>query len=308
MNPFIVKRFTMKPLLSLVIGCQERSGLAACLESLGQQRGLQEHALEIIVAAGTAEGVADLVAAYYPAARIVRPAPGVGLPHLLGAGIMQTRGAWVALSEAHCSFPPAWAICGLALAHTGDVQVLGGAVEASPELGRWALALFLCDYAAFLPPFAAGPTKELAGNNVIFARDLLTTGEDYSQHGFWKTFFCQRLAQQGVPLQRDARIMVSYGRKLSLRKALARRFQHGRCFGAMRRPQLSRLQQRIYPLAAVGLPLLLTWRVAARVWQRPAYRPTLLPALPAIAVLMVAWVVGELFGHLWGSGASCVQL
>jgi glycosyltransferase involved in cell wall biosynthesis len=299
----------LAPELSVVVATQNaHDTVAACLDSLLGQSGLADGALEIIVVDGSADGTAALVAMRYPQLTPLRPIGTAGLPWLFGIGIARASGQLIALTEGHCTFPPNWAVAAIAAHHATDSPVIGGAVEPGCELSPLDWALFCCDYGQFLPPLQAGPTTDLPGNNIIFKRAILGSADSFASAGFWKTFFVHQLAAKGLATLAEPRLAVVYHRHASLAQIIRRRYDHGRCFGAMRAPTMAPLRRAIYALAGPLLPWLLTYRLVQRMRAKPAYWVRFAAVLPRAFLMLLLWSIGEWVGHLAGAGRSCERL
>lgn len=297
------------PELSVVVAIQNaRDTAAACIDALLGQSGLAAGALEIIVVDGSTDGTAALVGMRYPQLALLRPTGTAGLPWLFGMGIARASGRLVALTEGHCTFPPNWAVTAIAAHLATNSPVIGGVVQPALELSPLDWALFCCDYGQFLPPLPAGQTTDLPGNNIIFKRAILGHTESFASDGFWKTFFVHRLAAEGVTTLAEPRLAVVYHRHSSLAQVISRRYDHGRCFGAMRAATMLPLRRAIYALAGPLLPWLLSYRLIQRMRAKPAYWARFAAVLPRALLMLLLWSIGEWVGHLAGAGRSCERL
>ncbi|MBZ0303504.1 MAG: hypothetical protein K8J31_27435, partial [Anaerolineae bacterium] len=244
----------------------------------------------------------DLIARHYPILPLICLPYRASLPHLLGAGLKQAGGKIIAITEAHCVFPPDWATRVIA-AHTAiTTPVIGGAVEPGKGLSRSAWALYFADYGQFMQPLQPGPAVEMPGENVSFKADVLA-GHDFAASGFWKTFFCQSVEQSGHPLIAEPSIVIYYNRQLTGTQIVRRRWQHGRCFGGMR--ERTPIKRLLFGLSGLSLPALLTYRFFRKVWPKARYRREFLLALPTALLAILSWSIGEWWGNLSGTGNSC---
>jgi len=297
------------PQFSVVVAWQHAGQpLASCLASLRAQTGLPAGAIEVIVASGL-QGKADPGGYPQPdTGACLVEADGGSLPILHGLGIAASRGRLVALTEAHCTFPPDWATLAIAAHGRSDAAAIGGAVEPGASLRAPDWALYFCDYGQFLPPLTAGPTRDLPGNNVVFRRDVLDRAPEAGRVGFWKTFYCLQLADEGHLLLADPSLVVSYHRRLSPAGIVRRRFVHGRCFGAMRARRSSRARRVLFALAGPAVPWLMLARLVRRAWPKRRFRRQLLGTMPLALLCLFVWAVGEWMGNLFGAGCSCSEL
>lgn len=297
------------PRLSCVVALQQaRQPLASCLDSLRAQIDPDGAVLELIVVDGSPGDAAARLAPRYPDVTFLRASTARSLPVLHGLGIAVARGDLVAITEAHCTFLPGWVATAIAAHAATDSPVIGGAVEPGERLRPLDWALYFCDYGQFLPPLAAGPTRDLPGNNVVFKRAILDRVTDIERRGFWKTFFCQQLVAEGRTLFAEPRLVVRYHRRLGLPQLVRRRFLHGRCFGGMRAERSGPARRALYALTGPLLPWLLLLKVARRVWPKGRHRRRFLRTLPWSALIVAVWSAGEWIGNLRGAGRSCSAL
>lgn len=225
------------------------------------------------------------------------------LPERLAEGIERARGDFVAMTETACTFAGDWLEQALRITAVTSASAIGGAVEPGSQLDTRSLGLYFCDYAQFLLPFHARQTSDLPGSNVIFRREALT-GVDLT-NGFRKSAFCRKLGSEGHSLELDPSLVVRQHRRVTTSGLMRRRWNHGRCWGAMRAETLTVTTRGIYAIAGPLLPLLLTFRVIRRVWPKMRMRGELARSLPWIVLSSAVWVGGEWVGNLFGAGDSC---
>lgn len=262
--------------------------------------------LSIIIAGDDASaGLASLGILPPDVETIVVDAPG-SLPERLAAGMLRARGEWVAMTEVACTFAPDWLGRACELAACSSASAIGGAVEPGDELRLRNLALYFCDYAQFLPPFDPRRTSDLPGSNVLFRRSALAQAE--LSNGFWKSMFCRTLAASGGILELDPSLVVYHHRSLSAFDLLARRWTHGRCWGAMRADLIPPVRRLAYAIAVPALPPLLVGRVMFRVWRKRRMRREIMLSLPWIALLSAVWIAGEWMGNLFGARGACEKV
>ncbi|MBI1745722.1 MAG: glycosyltransferase [Acidobacteria bacterium] len=301
-----------KPTLSVVVASDRAGGrLLECVAALLAQGGPDP--MQIIVADCSGDGLVGEIGNPTGAVEVVRFSQRVPWPTLLAAGLQRARGDFVAILEARCVPQIGWAG---ALRHAlrQSNTVVGGVVEfeGRAKLVDW--AAYFCDYGQFMRPWPTGTVRELPGNNCAFPRVLLEKYPEYTQPGFWKTFFLWQVQErEGVRLLAVPAMAVGYRREFrSSFEFLARRFHHARCFGAMRRARLSSTQRRRYtllaPLLPPLLPPLLLWRTFRKVWPKARYRLRLIRSLPLIGLAGVVWTAGEWLGHMVGPGSSCQKV
>jgi hypothetical protein len=293
------------PDLSIVVAAQGTPDeTARCLRSLCEQQGISLDRLEIIVAQATPASPEQRVAAVAPITFLEVKA-GSSLPLLHGAGMAASTAPLVAITEGHCIFADNWAATAIDAHKRSQSSVIGGAVLPGKELGTLNTALFLCDYAQFLPPLEKGSTADLPGNNVVFKRACLKDVSQFASNGFWKTFYCRQLEEQGHALEIDPAMVVYYNRRLTTGAVISRRYHHGRCFGGMRAGMCSTSKRAIYCAAGIALPALLSWKLGKRCLHKQQYLPQLLAVSPSAFLCLSTWAIGEWIGNLIGPGCSC---
>lgn len=259
---------------------------------------------EVIVVAGRSVGSADIECLAAGKARLIR-SDHDSFPRLARLGLEASRGELVAFTEWHCTADAGWAD---RARHSfeGGVTVVGGSVVAEPGLETRNRALYAVDYGSF----ASGHAKDahvLPGVNIVFRRTALAAIEPEPPAEFWKSFTSWELERRGGRLRFDPAPRVTCHRRLSLREITARRWNHGRCFGAMRSSGMSRASRAIYTLAAPVIPFALTTNTLRTIVSYASVAEAI-RLLPAVFWIHLTWVAGEWVGHLRGAGGSCDRL
>lgn len=292
-----------RPRLSVVIACtHSMRDLAPVLSALRSQEGVE--GVETIVVDGSGDRSVDHTSLQSEGARMLRFPQGTPLPALWGAGIQESHGALIAITD-DCSVPDRQWVSAILAAHESPDLVIGGAVDPSPQRSLVDWAAYFCEYGQFMLPLPGGGVSELPGNNIAFKRVALERGTEFVEPGFWKTYWCRALQQEGVQL-RSMPSMVVYDRKsYRLFPFLIRRYHHGRCFAGMRRMQLSPVMRVLYAFGTPVLPVLFLGRIAGPVMQKRRYLPQFILALPLSVFAVVSWSWGECCGYLAGPGRSC---
>jgi hypothetical protein len=285
----------MDPDLSVVVASfSGEAVLRHCLESLEPQAA----GAEVIVATDVeASGIARLEARY-PAFRFLRAPRGTSVFRLRVLGIDQARGRLVALTEDHCTAAPGW-LDALRAAHGEGRPVVGGPVDNGQRVRAYDWALYLCEYAAQMPPLRDGPTRALSGVNVSYEREILAGCRGIWRDGFYENEVHDALQAAGHRLHRVGRASVASHLSLSLRDAAGHLFRGGRRFGQYRRGRSSPAVRALLPVAALALPALLTWRSLRSVaLRRPGQIGSAARGLGYILALNSAWAAGEALGYL----------
>lgn len=285
----------MDPDLSVVVASfSGEAVLRHCLESLEPQAA----GAEVIVATDVeASGIARLEARY-PGFRFLRAPRGTSVFRLRALGIDRARGRRVVLTEDHCTAAPGW-LDALRASHAGGRAIVGGPVDNGQRAGAYGWALYLCEYAAQMPPLRDGPARALSGVNVSYERDLLAGCRGLWRDGFYENEVHDALQASGHGLHRSGSACVTSHLGLPLREAAAHLFRGGRRFGQYRRARSSPAARALLPVAALALPALLTWRALRAVAiRRPREMGSAARGLGFIVALNSAWAAGEALGYL----------
>jgi hypothetical protein len=177
--------------------------------------------------------------------------------------------------------------------------IVGGPVENGRASRAYDWALYLCEYAAHMPPLADGPVRALSGVNVAYERRLLLDCRGVWQEAFYENEVHDALRAQGQDLHRSGTASVTSHLCLPLRAAAAHLYRGGRRYGRHRRARASAAMRAVLPIGALALPALLTWRVLRTVAaRRPERLGMTARGLPGIVALNAAWSAGEARGYL----------
>jgi len=268
--------------------------LGRCLESLEPQCA----AAEVIVATDAdADGVVRLEARFADF-RFIRAPRSTTVFRLRAMAVELAGGRLVALTEDHCAAAPGW-LDALRAHHRMGHAIVGGPVENGLAGRAYDWALYLCEYAAHMPPLGDGPAPALSGVNVAYDRQVLLGCRSVWQEAFYENEVHDALQASGHRLQRSGAAAVSSHLSLPLRDAAAHLFRGGRRYGRYRRARSSPAVRALLPVAALALPALLTWRVVRAVAaRRPERLGITARGLAYIVALNSAWAAGEALGYL----------
>ncbi len=286
------------PEISVVMAAANAADtVETCLDSLRRQALSSD--TEVIVADCSTDGTDALIQSKFPTVKLLHFDRPVGLPQLLGEALARAQGRVVAVTDLHCTFAPDW-LEKLRRAHDADFAVIGGAVENGRPDGLLSWACYFADYGASMLPSEKKVTWLLPGNHVSYKRSILDRAVPSLQDGFWKVFFHQDLAQEGVRFLFDPELVAYYVRRDTFRSFLQRYFRRAWYFAALRSKRISR-GGRFFRL--VGMPavafLLLYQRLRGTLGKR-RHTAKLLLSIPLLAVFMAAWAAGEFAGYLLG--------
>jgi hypothetical protein len=283
--------------------------LRECLDSLRSQVNPDE--TEVIVA-GPRDGATSVVE-NVEWARLVESIEPCTIPRLLGAGITASAGEIIAITDSSCVVAEDW-IGSIVRAHQSQLRhhqhntIIGGAVEidGQPKAVEW--AAFFCEYAQFMLPLSPEPASEIPGNNLTFRREALDQAARYAHPEFWKTYWSGEMRRLGAQVLAAPEIVVRQEKHYEPRAFLVRRFDHGRCFAAMRLESSPVLLRWVYGAGSLLLPFILTARVISTVRAKRRYLRQFCLSFHFVLLAVVAWSLGELCGYFAGAGKSCSRL
>lgn len=284
----------MEPVLSVVIGCSNAAAtIQQCLGSMVHA----DPAVEIIVVDSSSDGSGDIVSTLFPAVGLVRMAEGLLVPLLWAEGIRRSRGAFVALTTAHCIPQTDWVERCLNVRQQLSSHGGAGGPILEPSGGTAAdWAMYLARYSAYLPPLPARLTDDIAGDNALYRRDLL---ERYwvDKSAFWEQTYHRALHEHGLALLMDPNLAVRSGSGNSFSRFCSVRFRHGTHYGSSRPISAAERLFRFFasPLLAPFLLVRIVRRVLTR---RPDWKVSLLRVMPLLAIAVLAWSAGEAAGYL----------
>lgn len=285
------------PAVSVVIASQNaHATLRDCLASLCAQAAVVP--AELIVVDASTDGSAALEARGFPEVRIIRCPPGTLTPLLWKQGLEAARAPIVAFTLAQCLPPAQWLQAIVAAAERGAVAMAGPlSGPCTGDAVAW--AIYFARYSAWMPPGPSTPVlHDLPGDNSAYKRSTLEQYRAQWQDGFWETPVNACLTADGATLVWVTQMQVEYAAGSGLGEIVRARFAHGRRYAS------TRFQARPLVRLAhfVGSPLLVPV-LMRRIWQRvrgrrPDWLAHFWPALPALAVIMTAWSLGEASGYL----------
>ena len=294
--------------LTVVIASHNAArAIGTCLTALASQRASCE---QVIVADSSSDDTPGVVRAQFPWVRLLHFDDPLTLPELRGRAIASAAGAVIALLDPY-SVPAAdWARRVLDAHVRRPHLVIGGPVDLfEPErqgLGAW--TLYFNEYGLFMPPIVEGETWIVPGSNVSYKRAALFDGEVPRYPVFWKTFANWDVEGAGSRPWLDPAIRVALNKPIPLRHYLRTRYDHGRCFGAMRGARESIAARVLRAAAAPAVPLVLLWRWSRGILAKGPNRVRYIATLPAQLVLFCWWSWGELCGYVAGPGGACRRL
>lgn len=240
----------------------------------------------------------------FPAARWITAPRGATVPAKRWLGIASTNDEIVALLEDDCVVPPGWCRA-LRACHDSPDVAIGGAIEPGRYETGLDWAVYFCEYARYLVPFA-GRVETLPGNNVSYKRAILARFDqkEWPTEGFREDVFHRKLRTAGISLLAEPSLAVTNTNSWAPAQVLGVPFHHGRAFAGMRLRGRVWWQRPLFAGFAVFLPAVQVFRVLREVGSRRRLRRRLLSAMPWVALFCVSWSAGELVGYLTGEGRS----
>ena len=193
---------------------------------------------------------------------------------------------WVAeILEAHDRLPAA---------------VIGGSIDnAVDEPLHW--AAYYCDHGRYGSPLAATEAEYVSDLNISYKREAIEATRDVWREAYSETKVHWALRDRGMSLRLDPALKVYKHRPpIQYGQTLCERSEWGRVFAETRVASIS-FGQRIF-LAAMTpvLPALLLWRNLKHMLRQRRTAGQIIPTLPLIAGLLIAWSWGELVGYIQG--------
>lgn len=292
--------------LSVIIAAGDPGeNLERCLHRLVPQS--RDGRNEIIVCHRSHHGALNDLKAKYPEVIFLQASEENNLPALLRIGIARSTGEIIAITDAFCEVGDGW-LAAILEAHRTPRPVIGGAVEAAARKRLLNWAAYFCDYGQFMQPFKEGVADHVPGNNISFKRWTLHKGAEFTSPGFWKTYWCRKLQQEGIQLTLTPSIVVHYNKSYRLLPFLRRRFHHGRCFAGMRAAQVSCLRRVAYLISSPLLPVIFLMRVVNTVVPKRRHLKEFMLSSPLVMLAIACWSLGEFCGYLGGTGKSCAYI
>lgn len=299
----------MRPQLSVIIGAHTAAGVEACLAALHTQE--RPPSAEIVLAHCAGERLAGRVARSYPGVRVCRMDGQATLPQLRAAAIAFAAGDVIAVLDPFSIVRPDW-MREVVKAHAERPNLaIGGAVELhdADRQGLCAWATYINEYGMFMTPVREGETDILPGSNISYKRlALFDIGGNPRYASFWKTFVNRDIQQDGSPLWLAPSIVVALAKPVAFWDFFRTRFDHGRCFAAMRSSTSGRAERWLRAAAAPLLPAVLLYRWSVVYLRKRRRAGRLVVTLPLQFLFFSSWSFGEGAGYTRGAGSSCARL
>ena len=275
--------------------------LHMCLRSLAARQG--SVALEVIVACAEGRGF-EAALAELPEATLVSMPADATVPVLRAAGLSRASGDVVAFLEDHATVAPTWADALMESYGAPGVRAVGGPVAQAPGMSTLDWGAYLFDYGRFMPPMAAGPTRELSGLNMSFTRELLEALGDTFRDGVIEGPLHEELVRRGVRPHLAPGAVVYQTKRYSLRETLVSVYYLGRGYAGRRVLGAARIARLARVSGSVLLPAVLVWRVLTAALPKGENTGRVLGAVGYLCLIALAWSLGEGVGYVAGVGDS----
>jgi hypothetical protein len=251
----------------------------------------------VIATTAPADAVAGL-AARFPAARFFCYPAGTSVFRLRSRGLEEARGQMIAMIEDHCTVVPGW-LATLRSAHAAGESVVGGPIDHDGGQRPCDLAIYFCEYSAYMPLLPAGSVSALLAANASYRREALWACHATWEEAFYDNEVHDALRAAGHALHLEPGACVSSHLAMSLGEASSHLYTGGTRFGGYRKAHSSPVRRLFWLLASPAVPLVMLVRLIRRVaGRRPDRLGWLLRALPYCLYLSLAWSLGEARGYL----------
>lgn len=300
------KAETKSPEFSILIGMvstEDRRRVLETLDALRQQQG--HHSYEVIIGDRRNDDVSITIDKNYPEVTRLSASPDVSLPVLRTEALMLARGKYIIVTEDHCVPSLNW-LSSFSQAFDdapSGTMAVGGCVENGVYETSLDWATFFCEYSFFLNPVREGVSDVLPGMNVAYRKEVLeAVDRKVLTAGFWETTLHPLLLQNNSILYSTNNIKLFHSKKFSLGLFLKQRFIYSQYYAGLRFPKTKRLHRLAACCATILLPPLLFFRMIKQIRLKKRLRKELLNASPYLALFILVWALGEMWGYAFGTG------
>lgn len=290
------------PDLSVVVPSVNGFGdLEGCLRALEAQR--TDVDLEVLVIDRLGPELRRRVSDAFPWVRVIEVDKSTTIPEMRAIGFDASTAPAIGVIEDHVLVRPGWAR-GMLTALSAATPVVGGPIEnaATDSLVDW--ASFLCEYSHCAPPLPGGTVDWLPGNNVVYAREVLTAHDAVIREHGWENRLHDAIRATGTPLTCRPDLVVGHKKHFSFGQYMSQRYLYSRSFAGTRVRGAPLAKRLAYALGSLLLPPVLYFRTVSRIRAKARYRQQLNRSLPYLGLFVLAWAAGEFVGYLAGAGDS----
>ena len=264
--------------------------------------------IEVVVATSAEDEALSNLSRSFPNARVLRVAERRSIPELRAIGLLDARGAILAMTEDHCVARADWVESVLRAHDSSEHVAIGGSVEngATERTIDW--AVYFCEYGRHMAPIAAGPTVDLPGPNVSYKREALDQFRDLLSPATWEPLWHWRLQERGFTLVADPSLVVYHCKNFTFGGFMRERYHYSRSFAGHRVAGTSLGRRALFLAGTPLLPPLVLGRIVRRVWPKGRHRGAFLRSLPYITLFALSWAAGEFMGYAFGEGRSAAKI
>ena len=301
-----------QPDFSILIGMvstEDEKRILETLDVLRKQEG--SHKYEVIIADRRNDAVSETIQKDYPEVTLLAAEEETTLTELRTRALERASGDIIIVTEDHCvpssnwlqSFQQAFEQA------PASTAAVGGCVENGVDETSLDWATFFCEYSFFLSPVQDGSSDSLPGMNVAYKKDVFSgVDREILTSGFWETTLHPRLLKEGKVLYSTNKIKIFHSKKFSLGLFLSQRFIYSRYYAGLRFKSSQYLHRVLASVATILLPPLLLYRMIKQIRQKNRLREELLAASPYLALFILVWTAGEMYGYLFGTGNALAEI
>jgi hypothetical protein len=279
------------PRLTVVVAATDSAdAVARCIADL------QSDSTELVVAADPGRVARP---SNSPARAIwIEAEPGALAPRLRRLGLDRASAPVVAFTEDSCRLDPGWADAWVGAFEDASLVAATGHVRLADRAGRLDRAVFLCEYAPFLPRAGSSEPRvplRLAGNNFAARREWIsgvTLGDVHEG---------EIRAAAGAAVLNAPNASAIHVRSYTIREAFGDRAAFGREYGSRRSRGASGTHRVLGLVSGPAVFVIQLVRLIAILGIKHRLK-AFAGDLPLTALLLAAWSVGEWLG--WVEGAA----
>ena len=219
------------------------------------------------------------------------------VPRRWALGMARAESEWIALTTSH--FVPAsdWLDTLQTIELPTEVAALGGAFDPPKGHTPAAWATYFLRYGVYLNFQKRQPVEDLAADNAAYRRADLERHRTHWEDGFWEPEIHRHLLADGRLLIFEPSLRVKQHGAFDVSSFCRQRRSHGRRYGADRLTGRGTAEKLARLATSPLLPAVLLAKVARRILPHRPYRTAFLTALPALALFVGAWALGEAEGY-----------
>lgn len=259
---------------------------------------------EIVVADG-GDGTPPATHEIGSAVRWIR-APGESVFVLFAIALKAARGEVVALTEDHALPRPGW-VRAVMRAHTEhpEAAAIGGAIENGSVHGLIEWASYFTTQGPHMAPLGNRAVPMTTNEaNVSYKRSVIDEVDPDEGTGFMAILYNRRLAERGLVLRVDDRIVVDHFETDGFGWTTSIHFHNGRSISGFRRERGMTREDWLRMATSLMLPVWRTARVVRVGLSKGRLRRQLVLSAPFALWLEYVQALGHLAGYAAGPGES----